>query len=210
MNEKTFEWQSWIEENRGKVSFIISLVIILLLDRLKIVTFDSVMPYLAGTGIWAALWNKKPFFQKKWILLSAPLSIIICIDLCIEGFLAVPSTPVAVLKFLVMYVIVLLIVGGFTFQIPSEKFSKAVYAIGCILFGFFSCAGNYIVFEKIALPDKPFVFFLLFLLSFLSWGMLFGSALNAFHFLAGNMDCQKSSPVRLNAFFVWGGDFFPV
>ncbi|MDE7340107.1 MAG: hypothetical protein K2N80_06020 [Lachnospiraceae bacterium] len=207
MNENLSLWKRWIEENRGKVSFAVSLGIILLLDRLKIMTFDSVMPYLAGTGIWAALWSKKTFFQKKWMLPAVVSGVAICVDLCIEGFLAVSPNPVGILKFLVMYGIVLLIVGGFGFQIPSEKFPRIIHVIGCILFGLFSSAGNYSVFEKIALPDRTFVFFLLLLLSFFSWSVLFGGALNAFHFLAGNMDCQRRTQVRFNIFFVWGGVF---
>ena len=209
---KNFELMQWTGQNRGKVSFAVSLAIILFLDRLKLITFDSVMPYLAGIGIWAALWNGKNFLMKnfptKRILPAALLSIVICIDLCVEGFLAVPTGPIAILQFLVMYGIVFLIIGGFAFQIPSEKFSRIIYVIGCILFGLFSSAGNYAAFERIVMPDdKPLAFFLLFLLSFFSWSMLFGGALNAFHFLAGHMDCQRKTPVRLKPLFVWAGAF---
>lgn len=42
----------------GKVSFFITLLLLLFFDAIKLITFDSIMPYLAGICIWAFLWQQ--------------------------------------------------------------------------------------------------------------------------------------------------------
>ena len=207
--------KQWILGNPGKVSFVIAMGMMLLLDQMKLLTFDSVLPYLAGISLWAALWQKKDFFQKKKRGVSFLCGLLICVDLYVEGYLPgnLPGnlpfsfSPIAFFRFLVTYGVVLITIGYFDLHVFSGKVSKAIYLFGCALFALFSSAGNYTAFERATMPDNPLGFFLLFLLSFFSWFPLFGGALNAFHFLAGNMNCQRGVSDFLKARYVWGGGF---
>lgn len=50
--------RQFITLNSGKVSFLITFLLLLFFDAVKLITFDSILPYLTGTGIWALLWQQ--------------------------------------------------------------------------------------------------------------------------------------------------------
>lgn len=136
------------------------------------------------------------------------LSIIICLNLCNEKFLQFPITPLSFLKFIFVSGIIFLILHCWGLQLPSDRHSKTIHIGGSILFGFFSCAGNYSAFESIAMPlAHPVAFLLLFLLSFCSWSLLFSGMLNAFHYLFTHIELQRETSGKPKSIFIWGVSF---
>lgn len=203
-------------KHSGKVSFGISILLIIILDVIKILTFDSVMPYLVGISLWAVIWNlfegMRTFHKTISNVPAILISVVISLDLCVENFLQFPFTVIAFFKFILTCMIIFILVRYLCFDIPTEKNIKTVHIIGSILFGIFSCAGNYAVFESIAMPlTDPVRFFLLCMLSVCSWTILFSSALNAFHHITGRIDfikeCTKEDVNCLRCIFVWGFSF---
>lgn len=197
----------------GKVSFFITLLLLLFFDAIKLITFDSIMPYLAGICIWAFLWQQctrptPPISQSGQsivLIAAALLGIIVCLNLCTESFLQFPFTPLPFLKFIAVWGIVFLLLRHWCFKLPSDQPSKTVHILGSILFGLFSCAGRYAVFESIAMPlTHPVTFLLLCLLSFCSWSLLFCSTLNAFHYLFTHIEIQEQNSGRTKCIFIWG------
>ena len=203
-------------KHSGKVSFGITILLILFLNAIKIITFDSVMPYLVGVGLWTVVWK---FFDGKLIsnqtipiVPAILISTVILLNLCIENFLQFPFTVVAFFRFILTCVIVFILVRYLCFDIPSERNIRIVHIIGSILFGIFSCAGHYTAFENIAMPlTYPVRFFLLCMLSVCSWTILFGSALNAFHYVTVRThflkEYVKEDVNRLRYCIVWGISF---
>ncbi|MCH5251241.1 MAG: hypothetical protein J1E98_14995 [Lachnospiraceae bacterium] len=205
--------QKFIYKYDGIISFAISFFLILLLDAIRIITFDSVMPYIIGIGLWAVLWNFCDNNHPRHYTISFVPAVLICvmisINLCVERFLQFPFTVPHFFKFIVVCGLVCIIIRFFSFNFPSVKRFKAVHIAGSILFGLFSCAGNYAVLESIASPmTYPVRFLLLCILSFCSWTILFCSALNAFHSVIERIEVSgKSQPNRLGYILVWGISF---
>ena len=205
-------------KHRGKFSFGISILLVLLLNILKVVTFDSVMPYLVGIGLWAVIWNfyENDFTRKKTISIipAILLSAVISLNLCVENFLEFPHNIISGLRFILACAVISLLVKYLSFKFPSEKLARAVFSIGSILFGFFSCAGHYGVFESIAMPlTHPLKFSLLSVLSICSWTILFSIALNAFHFVTVRINLindhvQEGEDGLGHSSIVWGISFF--
>ena len=203
-------------EHSGKVSFGITITLVIFLNAIRIITFDSVIPYLVGAGLWAVVWK---LFDGKLtphrtipIVPAILISAVISLDLCIENFLQFPFTVIAFFRFILTCVIVFILVRYLCFDIASERNIRIVHIIGSILFGIFSCAGHYTVFENIAMPlTDPVRFVLLCVLSVCSWAILFSSALNAFHYVTVRIDFLKEyvkENVNLSKYgIVWGISF---
>lgn len=200
----------------GKVSFGITILLIIFLNAIKSISFDSVMPYLAGVGLWAVVWK---FFDGRLtphqtipIVPAILISAVISLNLCIENFLQFPFTVTAFFGFIITCVIVYILIRYLCFDIASERNIRIAHIIGSVLLGIFSCAGHYSVFEDIAMPlTYPVRFFLLCMLSVCSWTILFSSALNAFHYVTVRIDFLKEyaeeNVDRSRYIIVWGISF---
>lgn len=207
-----------LNKHRGKFSFGISILLVLLLNILKVVTFDSVMPYLVGIGLWAVIWNfyENDFTRQKTISIipAILLSAVISLNLCVENFLEFPHNIISGLRFILACAVISLLVKYLSFKFPSEKLARAVFSIGSILFGIFSCAGHYGVFESIAMPlTHPLKFALLSVLSICSWTILFSITLNVFHFVTVRINLindhvQEGEDGLGHSSIVWGISFF--
>lgn len=179
--------QKYTYKHGKLISFAVSTLLVLFMDAIKIITFDSVMPYLVGIGLWAVIWNvlddnNHTHYRIHTLLLAILISVLVSLNLCIEHFLQFPFTVTSFMKFIVVCGVICISIISFSFKLPSEKNFRTVHIIGSILFGIFSCAGNYVVLESITSPmNHPVRFLLLCLLSFCSWTILFSGALNAFH-----------------------------
>ncbi|MBD5507130.1 MAG: hypothetical protein HDR05_03505 [Lachnospiraceae bacterium] len=209
-----FDIKQFIHRNSGKVSCGISFLLVLLFNVLGTIGFNTIMPYLVWISIWAILWQlcdsaslcPTPAFPAH-IIPALLISAGICFNLYREGFLPIFFSAASLVRLITAYGIVFLSVRYLGCQLPSEKHFKILHIIGSLLFGLFSCAGNYLHFERIATPvHYPVRFLLLCFISVSSWSFLFSGALNAFHFITSRADIQKDTPTQ-KYIVVWGLSF---
>ena len=143
-------------KHSGKISFGISILLIIVLNATEIINFDSIMPYLVGIGLWAVVWKlfdgKFSHNQTIPIVPAILISTVISLNLCIEDFLQYPFSAIAFFRFILTCLIIFIVVKYLCYDIPSEKNIRIVHIAVSILFGIFSCAGSYAVFEGIAMP----------------------------------------------------------
>lgn len=208
------ESKQFIHHNSGKISCGISFLLVLIFNALGTIGFNSIMPCLVWLSIWAILWQlcdsasfcpapALPTHTIPVLLISAG----ICFNLYIEGFLPVSISAVSLVRLITAYGIVFLSVWYLGCQLPAERHFKILHITGSLLFGILSCAGNYYRFEQIATPiHYPVRFLALCFISVTSWGFLFSSALNAFHFITSRADIQKDTPTQKHI-VVWGLSF---
>ncbi len=209
--EKTlFNIKQLIQHHSGKVSCAVSFLLVLFFNAIGIIGFNSIMPYLMWLSIWAILWqlcDSSRIHPANSPIPAIIISAIIYFNLFREGFLPISFSATSLVRLIAAYGIIFISVWYLAFQLPSEKHFKILHIIGSLLFGIFSCAGNYLSFERIATPvHYPVRFLLLCIISVISWSFLFSSALNAFHFLTSRADIQNDAPAQKHI-VVWGLSF---
>ena len=119
-----------------------------------------------------------------WIR-AAVCAVFICLDIWVEGYIEISFQIGPLVRLLMAYGVFLFLIGACSFSLPTEKGLRILHILGSILFGIFSCAGNYTVFENKTDPmTNPGGFLLLVVLSVCTWSILFSAALNSFHVLA--------------------------
>lgn len=203
--------KQFIGNNGGKAAFGISFLLVLFLNAIGATAFNSIMPYLVGLGMWAILRQlfSSASFNKTGSPIPAMLiSIVICFNLYLEHFLPLSLSISALVRLVIMYGIIFLLVRYSGFILPAEKCFKILHIGGSLLFGIFSFAGNYLLFERLATPVRyPVRFLFLCLISVSSWSFLFSSALNAFHYLISRMDIRTDEQNQ-KCIIVWFLSFF--